>query len=301
MMQLVYEIPKLNSCCVALGCFDGIHLGHRAVINSAFSGSGTKTVLSVGKKAEKPLLSETELCDQLERLDTELCIKPDFDRIRNMTGEEFVRDVLHDRLHASRVACGENYRFGVGASCGVDELEHFCRAHGIECEVVPLVVTDKGIISSTAVRAALSSGDIGTVNTMLGRRYGYCLPVVDGQHLGRTLGTPTINQQMPEELYMPRFGVYASVSLADGVWYSSVTNIGVRPTVGADSPVSETWMSGYSGNLYGSKVRVELVEFIRPERRFDSLDELKMQIICDGERSLSITGKIVQKLNQDRG
>ncbi len=301
MLEILQKIPQMQSCCVALGFFDGIHIGHQAVINAAFAGEGTRIVLSVGRRASKALLTEQELSLQLSGLGAEFFVKPDFDEIKNMSGESFVRDILAGKLHAKRVACGENYSFGAGAVCDADDLRRMCGECGIECQIVPLVQMCGETVSATAIRAALIEGDVVRANKMLGRRYGCSLPVVDGQHLGRSLGTPTINQVMPSERLTARFGVYASLTRVEGVWYNSVTNIGVRPTVGADSPVSETWIRGFSGDLYGETVRVELVEFIRPERRFDSLDELKAQIMTDGETALGITGEISQKLNSEQG
>lgn len=299
-MKSINGIIESEKSCVALGFFDGIHAAHQAVINSAFEGSGEKIVLSIGgsgKTASGALLTATETERQLASLGTEIFLNPSFESLKDMTGERFVEEILHEKLHAVRVACGFNYRFGKGASCGAEELRELCGKYGIECSVVPPVEIDGEPVSSTAIRAALAKGDITRANRLLGRRYGYTLPVVDGQHLGRRLGTPTINQGIPQGLITPKFGVYASISCAGGVWYSSVTNIGVRPTVGSDAPLSETWLSGFSGDLYGQQVRVELIDFIRPEQKFDSLDSLREQISRDGARALECTAELVERLN----
>jgi len=300
MKQFDY-IPQMQSGLVALGFFDGIHLGHQAVIKSAFDGAGTKIVLAVGNKGayNSLILTGEETCTQLERLGTEVFLKPDFAGIKGMSGEAFVKDILHDRLDAKRVACGENFRFGAGASMDSHDMAVLCGKYGIECVVVPLVRQQGEIISATAIRQALSEGNVRRAEEMLGRRYGYSLPVVDGQHLGRSFGTPTINQSLPADRLLPRFGVYASITLVDGRWYDSVTNIGIKPTVGSESPVSETWIRDFSGDLYGKNIRVEIVGFIRPEKKFQSLDLLRSQILADGEAALEITGHISQKLNTD--
>lgn len=302
-MKSINGIIESEKSCVALGFFDGVHVAHQAVINSAFEGCGEKIVLSIGDKgktASGALLTARETERQLAALGAEIYLTPDFDTIKDMTGEQFVAGILHEKLCAVRVACGFNYRFGKGASCGADELRELCGKYGIECSIVQSVEQDGEPVSSTAIRAALMQGDITRANRLLGRRYGYTLPVVDGQHLGRRLGTPTINQGIPQGLITPKFGVYASISRAGGVWYSSVTNIGVRPTVGSDAPLSETWLSGFSGDLYGQQVRVELVDFIRPEQKFDSLDSLREQISRDGKRALECTEKLVTALNQSK-
>lgn len=300
-MKSINEIINSAKSCVALGFFDGIHAAHQAVINSAFEGCGEKIVLSIGgsgKTLSGALLTARETERQLERLGAEIFLTPSFESVKDMSGERFVAEILHEKLHAVRVACGFNYRFGAGAACGAEDLRALCGKYGIECCIVPPVEMDGEPVSSTAIRTALVQGDIIRANSLLGRRYGYTLPVVDGQHLGRRLGTPTINQGIPQGLIAPKFGVYASISRADGVWYSSVTNIGVRPTVGSDAPLSETWLSGFSGDLYGQQVRVELVDFIRPEQKFDSLDLLREHIRRDGERALECTAELVERLNE---
>lgn len=300
-MERLDHIPELQTSCVALGFFDAIHLGHQAVIRAAFSGEGTNVVLSVGYKGADNtlLLTREERCRQLEELGTQMYIQPDFAPIKGMTGEKFVRDILHGKLHARRVACGVNYRFGAGAALGIEDMMQLCGRYGIECEAVELVELDGEIVSTSAVCAALADGRVDSARQMLGRRYGYSLPVVDGQHLGRSFGTPTINQAL-SQVCLPKFGVYASLTFAGGRWYDSVTNIGVKPTVGQYDPTSETWMRGFAGDLYGRTIRVELVEFIRPECRFGSLDDLKAQILQDGKKALEITGEISQNLNRTK-
>lgn len=299
-MESINGIISSAKSCVALGFFDGIHAAHQAVINSAFEGCGDKIVLSIGgsgKTLSGALLTARETERQLAALGAEFFLTPDFDSVKDMSGEQFVAEILCEKLHAVRVACGFNYRFGAGAACGAEDLLRLCKKYGIECSVVPPVEIDGKPVSSTAIRTALAQGDIVRANSLLDRRYGYTLPVVDGQHLGRRLGAPTINQGIPQGLIVPKFGVYASISRAGGVWYSSVTNIGVRPTVGSDAPLSETWLSGFSGDLYGQQVRVELVDFIRPEQKFDSLDSLREQITRDGDTAVKITSELVEKLN----
>ena len=145
-------------------------------------------------------------------------------------------------------------------------------------------------ISSTRVRHYLKQGRIADVTNMLGREYSYNLIVCKGNQLGRRMGTPTFNQVIPEQLILPRFGVYATaVTLEDGSKVCGVTNIGIKPTVGADAPLAETWLPHYNcGELYGKKVRFDIIDFIRGEKKFHSIVELKASILADGEKSLKI-------------
>ncbi|MBE6753432.1 MAG: riboflavin biosynthesis protein RibF [Ruminococcaceae bacterium] len=297
-MTITSTIPQLEGSSVALGLFDGLHQGHCAVINGAFADSKeTRVVFSVGRLCSRTahdgavrtavLLLDDERNRILEGLGTDILVTPPFDEIKDYSGEQFFKEILLGRLGARRVSCGYNYTFGKGASCGATELRAFCETAGIQCEVVPELRCDGKAVSSSAIRTALLAGDAETAALLLGRRYGYTLPVAEGQHLGRTLGAPTINQIFPENLLLPRFGVYASLVYIGGGKagekpYFGVTNIGMRPTVGAELPLSETWMPEYTGSeLYGQNIRVELLAFLRDEKRFGSLDELRIAIHRD--------------------
>ena len=132
---------------------------------------------------------------------------------------------------------------------------------------------------------------------LLGRPFSYCLQVVHGRHLGTTLGTPTLNQWMPGGLIVPRFGVYASRAMVDGKWYPGVTNVGVKPTVGSEAVVSETWLPHFSGDLYGRSILVELLRFIRPEQKFAGLEELKQAIFRDGATAEQIVSQMQEDLH----
>ena len=146
---------------------------------------------------------------------------------------------------------------------------------------MPPVVLDGDRISSTRIREYIKKGNMALAWRMMGRPYSLCFPVVSGNKIGRTIAFPTINQVYPEHFMIPRFGVYVSVTEVDGELYPSVTNVGVKPTVGSDCPLAETFILNFSGNLYGKKVRVNLCHFIRPEKKFSSIDELRIQIARD--------------------
>ena len=152
----------------------------------------------------------------------------------------------------------------------------------MELSVTPPVSVAGETVSSTRIRACLEQGDVQQAGQLLGRPFGYDFEVTHGRQLGRTWGTPTINQPFPAGYVLPRFGVYASLVEVEGQKYYGVTNIGVKPTVGSDCALSETWIPEFSGDLYGKKVPVELLDFIRPERKFDSLDQLKNEILENG-------------------
>ena len=299
-METYSLIPQLHDTSVALGYFDGCHMGHLSVIRAAKADSLTLCVLSIGKPyiidrfgspVETRLIPPSEERRILDAQGVAYFIRPPFDSLRDMSGEEFFRDIIVDALGAKRVVCGCDFRFGRGAACGVDELRDLAERYGVECVVCPEVSFEGQKISSTCIRELLSDGNIPTVNRMLGRNYGYSIPIVHGMCLARTLGAPTINQPLPPCLYPMRRGVYASRVLLDGEWRCGVTNIGVKPTISGSEerlPLSETWIPGYSGNLYGQNIRTELLAFLRDERRFGSLDELKHAIHDDAELAKSL-------------
>ncbi len=289
-MEKIPLSEKQNNTSVALGQFDGLHIGHREVILAAEREGLKTTVLTFKrgtlKKGDDRFLTTDE---QRERIfadyGVELLCEPDFSEIRGLSAESFVRDILVDRLGAKHVVCGFNYRFGNGAKGNADMLRQLCAEHGIDCTVVPSVEVDGKSVSSSAIRAFLDEGDAESAAAMLGRPFAYELEVVGGRHLGRTLGAPTINQMFPEGFICPKYGVYASFAEVDGNRYCAVTNIGIKPTVGSDKPLSETWICDYSGDLYGRKIKVNLVKYLRPEQKFPSIEALKEAILADGEKS----------------
>ncbi len=291
-MQIYDTIPELSASAVALGFFDGLHPGHEAVIRAAVDAGECTVVLSIGDSDRKAsqLLTNDDRNALMETMGAEVLAVPDFSNIQNMSGREFFERIIIEKLHAARVVCGYNFRFGYRAACNADDLAAFCADHEVECVVVPQVTVGGEEVSSRILRAHLEKGDVAGYARLLGRRYSYRAEVLSGHRLGRTLGFPTVNQQLPEYLRLPLYGVYASVvRTPDGVVRQAVTNIGVRPTVGSPVPLSETWIMDYSADLYGQQVRVELVDFIRPEQQFGSLEELKAAICSDASRAELLT------------
>ena len=275
---------------VALGLFDGLHPGHRQVILAAMQGVEdavsrcvfTFTLDTVTTKhIPGQLCSRQEQSRLLEDMGVDEWFEADFSDIRHLTPEEFVRDILHTRLGAVQVTCGYNYRFGAGGAGDATLLTELCNRYGITVRVVPEVDAGDTPISSTAIRQALAAGDMPMVRRLWGRPYRIQEPVTQGQKLGRKLGLPTINQVLPSGMACPRFGVYVSCVQIDTAVYPAVTNIGVRPTVGADAPLAETYILDFDGNLYDACPTVYPLHFLREEQAFPSLEALKAQIEQD--------------------
>ena len=282
-----------NRTAVALGNFDGMHVGHMAVLEAAksFESEGLMPVAvlfdehslkAITGKAPAMLMTVTER----NRIINENGLKIEtlvFNEIRDLSPSDFVEKILVGRLGAAAVCCGYNYRFGKGASGTAQTMSEICGRLGLKCRVSGEVDVDRCAVSSTKIRGFIENGEIEKANKMLGRPFGFSSRVIDGDKRGRVLGFPTINQIIPEELAMPRFGVYQSVVTVNGEKFKGVTNVGRRPTVGTEKILSETHILDFDRDIYGENVDVRLIKFIRPEKKFSSFDELARQIKSDAK------------------
>lgn len=303
-MKVYHDLtPGAPRAAVALGCFDGLHLGHRRVIGAARAPGVAQSVLTfadpleeLGGKSGGQLVTKRQKLRLLEQMGVQQVYSLRFMSIKDMSPEQFVDEVLVNVCHVEKVCCGFNFTFGRRGSGTAETLQTLCAARKVVCEVVPAVEVNGEPVSSTRIRALVESGDMQRAEKLLGRPFGYDFEIVRGRQLGRTLGTPTINQVFTEGFILPRFGVYASlVSLNDGDYYG-VTNVGVKPTVGADAPLSETWIPAYNGeDLYGENIRVDLIDFIRPEVKFGGVEELQAHILHDGETAKNLIHAYLQK------
>lgn len=304
-MKIIKElIPSEKATSVALGYFDGLHIGHASVIGEAVENGrkngyiptvftllqSPRTILK-GEKSNN-IITLDEKLSLLESFGVEMVYLIDFEGIKDITAEDFVHQVICKCFNARHIACGFNYHFGAGAKGSGGQLEQMCDGCGITVLARPRITMGGSPVSSTRIRASIIEGDIKSANAMLGRKYGFCLPVVHGRQLGRSWGTPTLNQEFPSELVKPCFGVYASSVTADGKKYCGVTNIGIKPTVGSDSVLIETWMPDYCGReLYDEKVDVRLLEHIRKEKKFSDVEMLRQEIYKNGEQAKEIFDK----------
>lgn len=289
----------MNKLALALGTFDGLHRGHLNVLNEAllFKAKGfTPAMLmfdihpqALLKGVAPPLLITGE--DKEEKAQ-ELGVLPvhiSFEEIRNLSPEEFLRDILIKRHNVGAVICGENFLFGKDGGGNSKILCELCEKYGIIYKMAKSTMYKGEMISATRIRHALANGDIKNANEMLGRCFSYDFLVVEGNKIGKKiLGFPTINQHFPTGFINLKHGVYASKSTVDGKIYPSVTNFGCHPTIGGDKVLSETCILGFDGDLYYRKIKVELLDFIRAEKKFGSKDELKAQIDYDSKLAIKI-------------
>jgi riboflavin kinase / FMN adenylyltransferase len=307
----------LTPLAAALGNFDGVHQGHVRVIRPALLAADRasqlanqpadrvySTVITFTPHPQeffsgqpKALLTpRAEKVALLAAMGVEQLVLLPFNReLANLSPRSFVEEILLGQLGAKFVSVGQDFRFGQGRQGNTEDLATIAAQCGLVLEVVGLELHDDARISSSAVRSALLAGELTLANRLLGRPYRLEGVVCQGQKLGRTIGFPTANLTLPPNKFVPRQGVYA-------VWVSGAgldriqpgaLNIGVRPTVDGLTEVVEVHLLAGGCDLYGQSLTVELVEFLRPERKFDGLDALKAQIALDCDRARSILARSV--------
>ncbi len=286
-----------NGIALALGTFDGFHIGHKKVIENAIASNRKPQVLLFNEHPQKVLKSKSpgELITEnnkrklLREWGVEATVI-NFSDIMSLTYEEFFYEVIVKKIGASVLSCGFNYHFGAKASGNTEKLKALCDKENIELLVSEPVEYKGEPVSSTRIRNAIRNGNIEDANNMLGREFSYDFLVVHGDARGRTIDSPTINQFFTEDFIIPEYGVYASYSVIDGEKYPSVTNVGVRPTIeGFSKERSETNIVGFDGDLYDKNINVHLLKKIREEMKFNNLDELRNQIAKDREVSRIIS------------
>ena len=280
---------------VALGFFDGVHLGHREVIGDCIAEKGDRQAVvltfaespakTLGKNDVSLIVSNRRKIELMEEQGADAVIFADFLQLRDMAPEAFFTEILCKKLRAKKVCCGYNYRFGKHGSGDIGLLKTLCEKSGVALSVREPVFCDGRPVSSSAIRELLQSGELEAANRMLAKSFAITGDIGEGNHLGTAMGFPTVNIPIDEGLTVPRYGVYAARVTVGGKTYHAATNIGVHPTVGAnDQPICESFLLDYSGeDLYGEYAKCELIRFIRPEKRFGSEKELAEQVGRDIE------------------
>ena len=295
----------LSPCALALGTFDGVHIGHARVIGAAASAAAESGVSArvltfpdlpgdfIETRARVPRIMSNALRERaIYACGAEkICY---FD-LKNggfeYSAERFVEEIVIGKLNAKRVFCGFNFRFGKGGAAGPEKLGELLSANGAELTVIPPVELDGEPVSSSRIRRLIAEGDVVNAARALGRPYSTDFPVEHGRQIGRSIGFPTINNRFPQGRLIPGFGVYATRAIIDGVRHGAVTNVGTRPTVGGQEVTEETHIFGVDEDLYGRIVEVEYVARIRGEIYFESLEELRRQTARDTETA----GKILSQ------
>ena len=283
-MRELEQKPK-SRLAVALGYFDGVHLGHRRVLTAAVEAAraaGLQSgVFTFVFGEENPIKGDAILAPEERRrrigaLGADWYYGPSYDDFCGLSPQKFVDDILLERMNAAAVFCGDNFTFGCGGAGNVALLRALCSARGVSVTVVPMAREGGEPVSSTRIRDLLLAGEMEGANRLLGEPYALQEPVAHGRKIGRAkLGFPTINQRYQPGMLLPRSGIYITRALVGGKAYPAATGLGDRPTVGGADITCESFLIGFDGNLYGDAVRLEFFKYIAPTRKFDTLEELK--------------------------
>ena len=282
----------------ALGFFDGVHLGHQALLTRCCRLAAAEKACPAAITFDRhpralfapcPPLLQTAADRQalLTQYGMETVrVLPVTAETMGRDWQEFLEMLLQDG--AVGFVCGYDFRFGHKGGGDAEKLEAFCAQRGLPCIIVPEQKLDGLRISSTHIRRLIEEGHMIEAARFLGQRHRLTGVVVPGRQVGRTIGVPTANILFPEGVVIPRLGVYACVATVDGRTYRAVTNVGSRPTVGGHQTRAESWLLGFEGDLYGKTLTLEFGEFLRPEQKFDSLEALKAQIQRDAEQTRAL-------------
>ena len=281
---------------IALGFFDGVHRGHGALLHctvqraqqlgavpAAFTFDTHPTQVILGNPPAL-LTTPAERADLMRRLYgiQDIIMTRFDDAMMRLNWQEFVTELLIRQFGAVHLVVGHDYRFGYRGEGTPDKLKQLCDRLGLGCDIIAPVEVDGIRISSSYVRTLVAQGEMERAMELLGHPYTLTDQVRHGKKIGTRLGFPTMNLQLPADCVVPAFGVYATRVWVDGKVYIAATNVGVRPTVGDDRPVTvEGTLIDFSGDLYGKTVRMEFFRRIRPEQKFNSLDALRAQIARD--------------------
>lgn len=285
---------QLRNSVVTLGKFDGFHIGHQMLLNHVLElkQKGLKSVMFTFSLHPSNLFSEREIkliytkeekYYHLKKMGFDVLIAYPFTReTAALEPEDFIKQVLVKQLDAKVIVVGKDYCFGKNRRGNVAMLKEFASQYGYEVYAYDKLTSRQQVVSSSRVRDELAKGDMEEVEALLGRPFSVRGEVVHGRKMGRTFGVPTINIQPPEEKLLPPNGVYCSTMTIEGVKRYGVTNIGYKPTVGAEpKPGVETYILDFSGDLYGEKVEVNLHHYMRSEMKFETVEELIEQMRLD--------------------
>lgn len=286
---------------IALGFFDGVHMGHAALLRRvgevAEELGATSAAVTFDQHPEDVILGDrcvslitapSERADLMRRLFgiQDIIIAHFDERMMHMHWEEFVSDYLMREHGAIHLVAGHDFHFGYKGEGNQERLRIKCAQLGIGCDIIPKVEYDGITVSSTHIRTLLAQGEMELANQFLGHPYSLTGQVAHGKKLGSTLGFPTVNLVFPTGVMVPAFGVYATQVWVDGLYYMGVTNVGTRPTVDDGGRVSvEGFLLDFSGDLYGKTLRMEFYKYLRQERKFSSLEELGEEVMRNAEQT----------------
>jgi len=286
------EVKDIQPCAIALGNFDGVHKGHQELILRTVEEAKTKGIKSAvftfsnhpksllrGEKEVKNIIYSDEKAALIEKLGIDYLFNIEFTReILTMEPSIFAEKLLADKFKAAEIFCGFNYRFGYKAAGNTEFLKECGKRLGFNVNIIEPVIVEGEVVSSTLIRGLIKSGEVDECYKYMGRNYDIGGEVVVGNRLGKSLGFPTSNIMIDETMVTPPNGVYITYCIYNGIRYPSVTNVGVKPTVGVYKKNMETHIFNFNKELYGKYIKIEFLKMTRDEVKFSSIDELSEQI-----------------------
>lgn len=270
---------------IVLGTFDGLHAGHRAVIEKASGFLGIAVTFDIPPKSvltgePQLLILPEERARRIKQLGINQVEMQSFNEVKNIEATDYLR-ILKQKYNPARIVCGFNYRFGRDAQGDVTLIDKFCKDNGIEFICVPPIKKGDAVVSSTRIRRLIREGNMAEAASQIYGGFSFTAPVLHGDARGRQLGFPTANQLYPEDMVKLKHGVYISCVGIDGREYKAITNVGIRPTYQTDTVGCETFIKDFSGDIYGCDMKTQLLHFVREEKKFSSAEELKNSISND--------------------
>lgn len=311
-MQIINDLKVFSAegnCAVAIGKFDGIHIGHQALLQKILEKKqeGMKAVVFTFSPSPEeffrgiqlPVIDTTEeKRENFRQMGIDILVEyPLTKESASISPEDFMQNVLWERLHAGYVVSGTDLSFGDKGRGNFRMLSAFAKEHSFSYEEIDKVCVDGKEVSSSAVRSAVSEGDMELVNRMLGRAYRIVGEVVHGRALGRTIQVPTVNITPRKQKLLPPNGVYATISLLNDRHIMGVTNIGCKPTVSDRQEIGvETHLFDFDEDIYGKRIVTKLLHYIRPEKKFDNLEKLVEQLARDEASGRAYFGEFCQNI-----
>lgn len=295
-MKIINSEEKIPNLSVALGFFDGVHIAHQKVIKSAVDfakNNNTKSAVITFRqqpycvlKKIKPIYisSRPDSYEIIKKLGVDYIIELDFDKICNLTAEDYLENILIKRFSPCGIFTGFNHHFGINRTGNPDFLYKNQEKYGYKYFSIPALKYNNQIVSSSAIRNFIKNSDIINANLMLGREFSLKGTVIKGNQIGRTINFPTANMVYPENIITPKNGVYlVTAELNDGRLFDGIANFGIKPTISNNGSILlETHiLNGFNEDIYGQVIKILFKKFIRPEQKFKNLDELKEQIKRD--------------------
>lgn len=284
---------RLKNTAVALGVFDAMHLGHLEIIDSVvkYAGeNGLKSAVYMFRNIPKSVLTNTDIKNVnlfkkrlhiLYERGVDIVIAERFTtEYMKIEYTDFVKKYLVEKFDAKYVCAGFNYHFGYKGLGNTEKLRELCAEYGIKVHIAECKSLDKPV-SSTLLRQLIASGEMEEAAKYLGRYFSVTRKIEHGERVGHKIGFPTANIQLPDFHVVPEFGVYITRAKVDGKWYSAITNVGGKPTVGTEKQCIETHILDFDGDIYGKEIEIEFRRYLRPIKKFDNLEELTAQLEND--------------------